>query len=636
MKGILCILACCWFAIAQAKDRGDYAVSNIPAGLMKNANVIKRLDEIQFEITEGNKAIMKRRVAYTIMNEEGDRWSFFSEGYDKLKSIVNFDGTLYDAAGKKLKNLKKSDIKDVSGTEESLADDDRVKWHSFFYKNYPFTVEYEVEVEYKGTMFLPKWMPQERYDMAVQQSDLIVICPASNPLHYKMYNYDEQPSVTDDKSNKVYRWAVKDKPTLENEFAAPAWHFITTSVFMATEKFMLEDYRGSNASWKDFGQFVYDLKKDRDVLPDNVKQTVHQLTDGITDQHEKIKKLYEYMQQNTRYISIQLGIGGWQPYDAKYVATKKYGDCKALSNFMFALLKEAGIKAVYTVIGADMDNDYLIPELPCSQFNHVILFVPNGKDTTWLECTSPTNATGYLGGFTSNRYAVAVDENGGTLVRTPKYSYKDNIQIRHLSAVVDENGNLEATVKTKYTAEQQDRLHSIINGLSKDKLMEFLKEDIDLATYDVKSFEYNEEKTALPVIHETLDLTSDNYATVSGKRLFIAPNVMSRTHRKLKTEEERKYDVVLDFEFKDVDTSEIKLPLGYTPESIPADVSIESKFGKYKCAVKLDGNKILYYRSYEHYSGHFAPKDYDELLKFYESIYKADRNKVVLIKDQLP
>lgn len=634
MTGLLSIIT----TAAWAGGPGEsYAVENISPELLKNVNVVKRMEMMHYEITENNKAILRYKVAYTILNEQGDQWAYFSEGYDKLRSIESFDGTLFDASGKKIKSLKKSDIKDVSGDDDaSLADDNRVKWHSFFYKVYPYTVEYEVELKFKGTMFLRDWIPQEKPVMSVQQSGLTVISPASNPLRYKMFNYKGEPVISDDKANKVYTWEVKDISGFEPEYAAPAWHEITTSVFLATEKFTLEDYEGSNANWKDFGKFVYDLKKDRDALPDDVKQKVHELTDGLADEKAKIRKLYEYMQQNTRYISIQLGIGGWQPFDAKYVATKKYGDCKALSNFMYSLLKEAGIRSVYTVITAGNDNDYLLTDLPSSQFNHVILFVPNGKDTTWLECTSQTTAAGYMGGGTGNRYAVAIDENGGSLVRTPKYGSNENLQVRHITATIDQQGYLETVIKTKYRAEQQDRLHAVTNGLSKDKLMEFLKEDIELPTYDVRSFDYKEEKEALPVIDETLDLVADNYATVSGKRFFVVPNIMTRTHRKLKAEENRKYDLVLDFEFKDVDSVTITIPEGYAPESVPPDINLNTKFGKYSASVKLSGTKIIYNRSYEHFSGRFPAKDYPELVKFYDTIYKADRSKVVLVKNESP
>ena len=623
-------LLSCLFAFG---NDGDYAVAKIPAGLLKNANVIKRMETIHFEITNDNKAKYYRKVVYTILNENGDRWGSFLEGYDRLRSIESFEGSLYDANGKKIKSLKKSDIKDVTGNDgENLADDNRVKWHSFFYKAYPYTVEYEVEVKFKGTMFLPDWIPQEKEIMSVQESSLTVTSPASNPIHFKMFNYTGEPVITDEKSNKVYSWSIKSIPATEEEYASPAWPRITTSVYLASEKFSLEDYDGSNASWKDFGKFVFDLKKNRDALPDNVKQKVQELTSGTTDVHEKIAKLYEYMQQNTRYVSVALGIGGWQPFDAKYVAEKKYGDCKALSNFMYSLLKEAGIRSVYTVIYAGNDNDYLLTELPSSQFNHVILFVPLEKDTVWLECTSQTKSAGYLGGGTADRFALAVDEDGGKLVRTPKYSLNENLQIRNTRARLAEDGTLTSTIYTKYAGLQQDEIHGLINNLSKDKVKEILNEELDFGTYDVNKFDYKENKSFKPVIEETLDVAVSNYATVTGKRLFIIPNVMNRSNKKLKSDDNRKYDVELSFEYKDIDSVQIEIPQGYEPESIPQPVTIETKFGKYYCSTKLLDNTISYYRTREQFSGVFPAKDYPALMSYYEAIYKADRSRVVLVK----
>ncbi len=634
MKSLAVVFFFMCYNVASADPGNDYAVSGIPASLLKNANAVKRAEEITFEITEGNRAKCRHMVAFTILNEQGEKWSYFGEAYDKLRSITSFNGTLYDASGKKIKSLKRSDIKDVSGyNEESLADDNRVKWHSFYYKIYPYTVEYEIEIRYKGTMFLPQWTPVEKPLQSTQQSRLTVISPTTNPLHYKMFNYDGDPVIAEDKSNKIYTWEVKDMPALMDEYASPAWYRITTSVFLATEKFSLEDYDGSNATWKDFGRFVYDLKKNKDALPEDIKQKVHQLTDNVTDINEKIRKLYEYMQQNTRYVGIQLGIGGWQPYDAKYVSSKRYGDCKALSNFMYSLLKEAGIRSVYTVIMAGRYNDYLLTDLPCLQFNHVILFVPNGKDTTWLECTSQTKAAGYLGSETENRYAIAVDENGGTLVRTPKYGLKENLQMRKINAILNNDGNLTVKARTRYCALQQDDIHGLINNLSKDKVKEILHEQLDFATYDISDFDYKENKSLLPEIDESLDIVVSNYATITGKRLFVVPNVMTRSHRKLQADTTRKYDLELGFEYRDIDSVEIELPKGYEPEAMPQDVVIESKFGKYNCSVILKDNTLLYYRSMEKYSGHFPAKDYADLVKFYDSIYKADRNKVVLIKN---
>src|SRR5688572_32109441 len=70
-------------------------------------------------------------------------------------------------------------------------------------------------------------------------------------------------------------------------------------------------------------------------------------------------------------------------------------------------------------------------------FPYTTLFRSLGQDTTWLECTSQTLVAGYVGNDNSNRYALAVDENGGTLVTTPRYGVNENLQERHITASID-------------------------------------------------------------------------------------------------------------------------------------------------------------------------------------------------------
>lgn len=349
---------------------------------------------------------------------------------------------------------------------------------------------------------------------------------------------------------------------------------------------------------------------------------------------KKIRILYEYLQKNTRYISVQLGIGGWQPFDATYVAQKGYGDCKALSNYMYSILKEAGIRSDYTLIKSGTNENYLTDDFPSRQFNHAILFVPLEKDTVWLECTSQDLPAGYLSAFTADRYALAVDENGGKLVHTPKYGLNDNIQIRKLKAILDNDASLTIQVNTTYKGLEQDDVHDIINNLSKDKVKEYLQKILDFPTYELDKFDYKENKSTLPEIEEQLNLYVSNYATITGKRLFITPDVMNRSYTKLKGDEERKYDIVLHDEFKHIDSVEIDIPKGYEIESAPQPVNIETKFGKYVSHAKLIDNKIIYYRMHEQHSGKFPPKDFGDLVNYCETIYKADRSKIVLLKKE--
>ncbi|MBO9684270.1 MAG: DUF3857 domain-containing protein, partial [Flavisolibacter sp.] len=537
--------------------------------------------------------------------------------------------------GNVLRKAKSKDVKDFSAVQDiSLFDDNRVKVLDFTNQFYPYTVEFETEVKYNNTYMLPDWFPQQNEKLSVESSSYSFIAPADYTIRFKAFNYEGLPSSSVEKNKQIKTWKVTGLAAVKKLFASPTWNELTPSVYFAPSKFEMEGYKGNGSTWQDLGKFPLALNQGRDKLPDDIIQRVADLTKNINDEKEKIRVLYNYLQQNTRYISIQLGIGGLQPFEASFVAKKGYGDCKALSNYMYSLLKAAGIKSHYTLVkgGRDLDDKYLVEDFPSDQFNHIILCVPLSKDTVWLECTSQTESAGYMGDFTGNRKALLITEDGGKLVSTPHYGIKENIQVRIIKGKINSEGALVMNVTTNYKCLQQDEKSALINQLSKDKVRKYLQEDLELSTYEVSNFKYEQKKNILPEIDEHLDVVVDNYATITGKRLFITPNILSRGGMKLSDEEERKVDFVLDYEFRDEDNYEIEIPEGYSLEAMPQDVALKTKFGSYSCTTKLDGNKIIYHRIREQFGGRFPARDQKELAKFFEDIYKADRARMVLVK----
>lgn len=633
MKRMLFIggfLLAAYFSIA-----GDikYPVAAIPAGLLKNANAVKRMEEVEIEIAGPKEVYYRYRYALTILNEKGEDYAGVMERYDQLQHIVTFEGALYDEKGNLLKKVKTKDVQDLSAVD-GLIDDNRVKSYSFYYRSFPYTVEFEVTVRLDHSFYFPPWNPQDHPNLSVEKSSFTVIMPQDYVLRYKQFNYPGEPVQTASKNKKILTWKLENLLPLKWYYAAPRWHEITPTVSIAPTEFQLGNYKGTMTSWKEFGKFIYELTKNRDELPDNIKEKVREIAASAGSEVEKVQRLYQFMQQNTRYISIQLGIGGWQPFEAAYVSKKGYGDCKALSNYMYSLLKEANIKSYYTLIKAGDFDHYLMEDFPCNQFNHAILCVPLQKDTMWLECTSQTVAPGYMGEFTGNRKALLIDEQGGTLVATPRYRINENVLVRKLSANLDAEGTLNIKVATKYGGTQQDDLSSLINHLSRDKVQKILQEELELSTYNINNFKYEETKAILPELKEELDITVNNYATFSGKRLFITPNVLNRGGWKLEVDEERKIDLVFYSEYRDEDEYEIQIPEGYQLETALQDVSIKTRFGNYASSAKLSGNKIIYHRTIEKFSGRFPAKDQADLAKFFNDIYKADRARMVFVKTQ--
>ncbi len=613
----------------------EYPVSVIPDSLLKKANMVKRMEQTIIEIKGPGKARIYRKYAYTILNEAGERYAAFYDYYDKFRAINSITGTLYDAMGNKLKQVKKKDIEDVSDRDEmNLMTDLRFKYHNFYYKNYPFTIEYEEEVELNGIERLPTWSPLPEPYVSLENSKVIVVTPKEYSLRYKEFNYDRLPVINEAENGKTYLWELKSTMASEGELYSPEWNEISPTVLIAPTDFEIEGYKGKMDSWLHYGQFYNQLNLGRDILPGTTKQKVHELTDGLNSDREKVKVLYGYLQQNTRYISIQLGIGGLQPFDATFVANKKYGDCKALSNFMCAMLKEAGIKANTVLIEGGDDATPVVADFPSDQFNHVIACVPMQKDTVWLECTSQNKQAGFMGSFTGNRNALLIAEDGGYLVSTPHYTSADNLQLRKINATIDADGNLVVKVNTRFTGQQQELPHNLMHVATKEEREKYMNSRINLPTYKVLKIDYYEINGPLPIVDEYLEIESPNYASITGKRLFVIPNLFNKSSTKFSKEGQRKTPIEFRYAFKDVDTINITIPPGYTTESMPKDVSIKNVAGIYNISFKVNDNKIEVIRVNERTQGRYPASGYDELVKLYDEMYKADRARIVLVKKE--
>ena len=263
-SGSILFLLISFFAFASG---GDYAVSNIPDSLKKNANAVKRMEEERFTLKSPGEAVYYRKYALTILNENGDKHADFQQYYDRFIEIKSITGTLYDAKGNKIKELKNKDIKDLSGVSDiSLMEDNRVKYHSFYYKAYPYTVEYVLELKYNGTMFYPSWQPLEDEYFSVQQSKFIFECPLNYEFRYKTFQYNGQAEEqTTDK--KRMTWEIKDAPAIIRESYSPSLRHLTTYIMFGPTEFEMQAYKGNMKSWQDLGKFIYTLKQGRDELP---------------------------------------------------------------------------------------------------------------------------------------------------------------------------------------------------------------------------------------------------------------------------------------------------------------------------------------------------------------------------------
>jgi hypothetical protein len=616
-----------------AKDVPKYPISLIPEELKKDVNVVVREDQVIYRVLAQDKATLHVIGAYTILNANGKSYGEMSIGYDKLTKVTSFKGTVYDALGNLIRRLKSNEIIDQSAFDGSLFTDDRIKYADLRQPTYPYTVEFEYELDYRFLFFTPPFRPLPGEKISSQKGFFQLIFPKELPIRYELINMNQKPR--EEKTSEGLQsltWSFENVLPIKLEPLGPRASEIFPLIRTAPSKFEFEGYQGTMNSWNEFGKWIASLNKDRRALPEPTRAKIKELTNGLKTNDEKVKVLYEYLQSKTRYISIQLGIGGFQPFGASVVDLNGYGDCKALSNYMVAMLDEAGIKSNYTLISAGEDFSPLRSTFPSSQFNHVVVHVPNGADTLWLECTSQTNPFAYMGSFTGGRKALAITDQGAAIVSTPFYSMENNIQSTMAEVNLQLTGNATAKTKTKYAGLQyeNDGLDNIIDQSIEDQ-KKWIQNNTQIPTFDLSSFSMTYDKGRIPSVIVSAELKLNRFASISGKRIFLTPNLSNRSTFIPEKLDARSSPVVQNEAYIDYDTIHYSLPEGIYPEFVPPPVSFSSQFGEYEASFKFNEHGLIYTRKVKIKNGVFAPGSYNELIDFYKNMNKADHTKVVFI-----
>jgi transglutaminase-like putative cysteine protease len=609
-----------------------YPVSEIPEELTKDINAVVREDKMEYRIISQSKASVYAYYAVTIFNTGGKEYANRQVDYDKLTKVISFSGSVYDATGNLIRRLKNSEITDHSIYDGGLYNDNRIKSADLTQSNYPYTVVFEYEKEYRFLYMIDGSVIVPDEKISVQHASYQLIYPLDLAPRYTVFNIDKKPTQgrTSDGFESL-TWEFKNVMPIKFE-PLSSRREVVPQIMAAPTKFEFDGYEGTMQTWDEFGRWINSLNKGRNILPEETKRNIKQLTAGLSTNEEKTKAIYEYMQNKTRYVSIQLGIGGFQPFEASVVDQTGYGDCKALSNYTIALLEVAGVKANYALIMAGRNASSLITEFPSSQFNHAFAFVPNGTDTLWLECTSQTNPFGYSGWHTGDRNALAITEEGAKIVRTPSYSADQNKQTTTANVFVQTNGNANAKVRTTYSGLQYENGSlSFVLGNQYDDQKKWIQKNTDIPSFDINSFSMANVKTRIPSAIVTTDLTLNRLASVSGKRLFLTPNLMNRSTFIPEKVESRKTKVIRKMAYVDIDTINYNLPEEIYPEFLPEPIKIKSRFGEYEASFKLSQGKLVYIRKISMWKGEFPPESYSELIDFYRNLNKADNTKVVFL-----
>ncbi|HEY9113966.1 MAG TPA: DUF3857 domain-containing protein, partial [Bacteroidales bacterium] len=605
-----------------------YPVNSIPENLRKSANAVIRNETLVFDLKSIEKATLKQEYAITIFNKNALYKSYFIRPYDQFSKIKSLSGALYDADGKLVKKFKQEDIRDFSANGGgSVFIDNRVKVIDPEYLKYPFTVEYSFEVDFNGLLNYPDWQIYEDYNISIEKSSFTVKQSQDMKVRIRELNIDFEASRTNADGEVWISWKIENKPAIVEEPFSDELEKISPAVLLAPSNFLIDGYEGNCESWENFGKWIYELNQGRSEFPETTKQKISELTKDANSDYEKASILYHYLQDNTRYVSVQVGIGSWQPMEAEDVDKYSYGDCKALTNYMQALLNEANIPSYYTLVRAGRNSTEIFSDFPSNQFNHAILCALIDNDTVWLECTSQRLPFGYIGSFTDDRDVVIINEEGGKLVKTKTYTCNENQKNCTASIQVDDEGNLMSSVFTEFKGVFYDENLQILLSDDHDK-EKLIREKLHLPNFYLEKYTLDENHEMIPSININMDLVVDGYGKKFGNRMAINLNLLNKLEKIPSSKEIRNSEIVARRSFVENDTVIYTIPEGYEVEKASANRSVQSEFGEFESTISVEGSNIQYVRYLKINKGIYPPDHYEQFAEFYNAVKHGDEDRV--------
>ncbi len=611
----------------------NYLASNIPDSLKKDANSVVRYAEKNLEVKSISKIVMTSSTVTTLLNSQAEDELSFYYGYDSFTTYNDIDIRVYDANGILDKKYSKKDFQDITSdwSSSTLITDGRYLRLTVGVPSYPSTIEVIYKRTNDGHIDYDDWYPQYS-EQSVQHSSFSVTIPQDQSLRIKSDDLLGQPKISTDAGIKKYVWTVDNLEAFKYEKWSKSWNYLPT-LKVSPNEFEIDNVKGSLNNWEDFGKFYYGLySKQLDLSPERELE-IQNLTSGLKNDREKIDFLYNYMQQNMRYLSIQLGIGGWKPLAASYVDKNKYGDCKALTNYMQALLKAVNITSYPALVNAGANEERVDAQFSNNQFNHVILMVPQGKDSVWLECTSQTSVPGELGNFTENRNALIVKPSGSMLISTPASKASAN-KLSVISDVdIKEDGSAMVKLKISGTGEyREDMIHNFSREKTDDQ-QEWLVYNLGIKHPDKFSIKHSDEQGSVKTAEVKLEYSKLN-EFAAGSKLFYRSSIQKIWNFDIPDLSDRKTDLFFKSPVTKTDKTVYHLPEGYEPENLPAKVVNQSAFGVFKNEFTYDEStkSIVSTSEMTLYNQRIKAKDSASAKKFFDEVLKSQSRRMIIRK----
>ena len=490
------------------------------------------------------------------------------------------------------------------------------------------TVEQEYVLKATPLMGDHFWMIWRiRSGQPVLETRLVLRMPAQRKFEWRVRNAELQPEVAEstDKKWKTYTWHHSAPTDLDSEPYMPPVDEILPWLEISTAE-----------SWEAVAKWLDEISRSKIDSSEEISGRVQTLTAGLSDVSEKVAALYYWLEDNFRFVNVDLALAAYEPRPASQVYASRYGDAKDLSVLLAAMLQDAGIQAKLAFLesGSARKIGEFLPTP--RRLTHCIVVAEADGKTYYLDATAETARHDVILGRLCNTELVLLGKDANRLVPGPVYDGTRHGTIERVKATLAADGSLQGEVRTEFLGESDAFIRSALKYTSRQQLNELMEQEVRKNLPEGKLLDY-----------EVADVMGRDRNFVTSYR-FETPSWAEATANKLvfKSQLLQKIEIANDF-FKSETRQlpiwfyesapsrveiELTLPEGFAVQGLPKELDIENAFSVWKRTIRQEGNRLLISESSHLKTAKLSKDAVAEIRKYYDQALAHKKEEVVLVK----
>jgi hypothetical protein len=392
--------------------------------------------------------------------------------------------------------------------------------------------------------------------------------------------------------------------------------------------------------WQDAGRKWNDAVEHFIGNRKEINQAAAQAIGSETDPEQKLRKLYARTQQ-IRNLTYERERTEQEQKKENLKANQNVNDVLShgtgnrdeITRFFVALARAAGFEASIVRVSDRKSKFFDKGLLSTRQLDSEIAVISQGGKDIYLDPGTRFCPYGYLRWIRTSATGIKLDKKGGSFVTAPPAPYDKAITKRTAEMALDAEGTLNGTVTVKFEGGEAlehrlDEMDTDEAGKKKDleeEMQRWLPSGAVIKLAKVEGWDSSDGP-----LTASFNVEMPGYASFAGKRLLLPVYLFQAKQMDAFKRAERKFPVYFPYAFAESDRVNIKIPDGYTLETVPQQQSVSLGYAGYQNVVQFDGKQLVTQRVLQVNGIFFKVELYPEVKDFFGKVQAGDEQQAVL------